>query len=182
MGTIWTMEEMLAAAAPKDVMLSGWNEGEEVHVKLRRPSLINMATGGQVPNPLIGVVAKLLTGSQEKIGTASEQESSEAMKHIARAALAEPTLKQLEEAGVSLTDQQYMEIYAWVLGGLEGLDRFRQRTRGGAGEHAAADAGPAERDAGPDGQLGGVVRRRGHRVSAAGAKKRKAAEAPEDDG
>lgn len=159
MNTIIRMEEILAAAAPKEVEISGWNPEERVRVKLKKPSMVNMISNGRVPNPLLGTVSRLLQGDPVELKKADEAETAVAVRHVVKEALISPSLDELNAAGVELTDDQYMEIYAWVLGGVAGLDRFRRITRGGAGEHVATDARAPERTDGPDGQLGGMVRR-----------------------
>lgn len=182
MQIVSSLEEIIAAAAPERVELSGWQPGQKWAAQLRRPSLVNMAVDGDVPNPLLGVVSNMLAGGAAAVKAGGEESANAALKHIVRAALKQPTLAELEAAGVELTDDQYMEIYAWVLGGLDGLARFRRETRGGADQHDAGDAGAAERDAGDHGELAGVVPGRSDPLPARGAEERAQAEAREDQG
>ena len=144
------MDEIVRAAAPVEAEICGWNEGEALRVKMRRPALVNMAADGKIPNPLLKTVNVLLNGAAEAIAAVDVAESSRAVRHIAQAALVEPKLEELEAAGVQLTDEQYMEIYAWVLGGLDGIDRFRGRKRDGTGEHGDGDGGQGQPDPGRD--------------------------------
>lgn len=170
------------ASAPEIVEIAGWKPEQKWQVALKHPSLVNMATDGSVPNPLLNTVSRLLAGGTTAVKAGDEAEANAALKHIVRAAMQEPTLAEVEAAGVTLTDEQYMEIYAWVLGGLEGLDRFRRASRNGADQHDEADAGAAERPDGNHGQLGGVVRGRGGAAAGDGAGTRPAADASEDQG
>ena len=73
------------------------------------------------------------------------QQEARALHCIAGRALAEPTLRELEAAGVSLTDQQYMEIYAYVIGGARHLERFRRIGGGGDGQPEQPDADAGQR-------------------------------------
>ena len=182
MKIIRSINDILAACEPEIVEISGWKPDQKWQVALERPSLVNMATDGSVPNPLLATVAKLLAGGTTAVKAGNEAEANTALKHIVRAAMKEPTMEALEKAGVALTDDQYMEIYAWVLGGLKGLDRFRSVARNGTGANDAADAGAAQRDAGNRGQLGGLVRGRSSDGAVAGAEEGPTADTPKDKG
>jgi hypothetical protein len=132
-----------------DCALPGWDEGADFQCRLRRPGLVNMAcAAGFIPNPLLSAVEALFfpSGSPAKL---PPDQQAKALNAIARYALVEPTFEQLREAGLELTDEQYMAIYAFALKGAEGLSRFRQQLRGnphGDGDgvpHAAVEADPA---------------------------------------
>ena len=135
--------EVLQQAGPQRVTISGWN-GKPVEVKLRRPSMIEMMVDGQIPNPLLSTVGKLFQAQPAELAKLGEVEQARAMHCIAQAALVEPTMAQLKEAGVSLTDDQYMQIYAYVLGGAAALERFRLIGGAAAGEYVRDDAREAQ--------------------------------------
>ena len=144
---VTNLEEILRAAGAKEIELPGWEDGETVVFKLRRPGLLNMVSDGSIPNPLLPMVEKLFMGQKE-----AEQEglarNAQVIRAIARAALVEPSAAALDEAGVELTDQQYMEIFGYVMQGVNGLRRFRGRKRAGSkpdGAKAALPAEPADR-------------------------------------
>lgn len=125
--------------------LSGWTE-EPFRCILRRPSMHQMVAAGTVPNPLIPTVERLFTATVPKEMTPDEQRrESEALLAIARATLKEPSAAQLEEAGVLLTDQQIMEIYAFAVAGPKGLSSFRRGARGGAGDDGKDHGGKTQR-------------------------------------
>ena len=71
-----------------------------------------------------------------------------ALHEIARYALVEPTMEQLNEAGLTLTDEQYLAIYAFALKGAEGLARFCESVCGqpfGDGDGVSCAAVEADR-------------------------------------
>ena len=138
------IQDAIRAAGPREVEISGW-DGERVTVKLRRPSLVEMIVGDYVPNPLLATVEKLFQANPAELSTLDRQQEARALHCIAGRALAEPTLRELEAAGVSLTDQQYMEIYAYVIGGARHLERFRGIGGGGAGQPEQPDADAGQR-------------------------------------
>lgn len=131
--------EVLKKAGPQEVQISGWDE-KEITVKLRKPSLTEMIAGDYVPNPLLSTVSKLFRANPKELAEISETEAAKGMHCIASRALVEPSMEQLQAAGVSLTDDQYEQIYAYVLGGAAALERFRVVARNLTGRHVRDDA------------------------------------------
>lgn len=143
---VTSIEEMKKTGGVAEVTLSGW-DGEKVVMKLRRPSLYEMAASGRIPNPLLGAADALFMMNAAGIQKTKFDDTAKMVELIAREALVEPTFDQLSEAGLTLTDLQYLEIYTFVTRGPKGLERFRQLIGSAAGQHGAADAhkslGPA---------------------------------------
>lgn len=136
MKRLTSIEDIRGAAAAKEVALTGWNPDEAFVCKLRKPGLFAMQMKGGIPNPVLAVVQDMFAAKTKPAKDAeAEKNTAQAFYHIARAALVAPTMDELEAAGVELTDRQYTEIYAFVLGGAQGIARFRQSIRPGAGKH-----------------------------------------------
>ena len=142
---VTSIEEMKKAGGAQEVELSGWN-GETVTVRLRRPSMYQMAAMGSIPNPLLPVAESLFMASGTGIRKAEFEDMAKMLDCIAKAALVEPTYDELKEAGLTLTDVQYNEIYAFVLRGSDGLARFRRAIRTSSG----GDGADIQRKAEPD--------------------------------
>ncbi len=118
-------QEAARAYATQRVSLPGWARGADFECALRRPGLVSMAAAaGFVPNPLMAAVEELFFPSGKTIKLPPEQQAK-ALHEIARYALVSPTLDELNQAGLMLTDEQYLAIYAFALKGVEGLGRFR---------------------------------------------------------
>lgn len=139
------MNEVLKKAGPQEVTISGW-DGDEITVKLRRLSLVEMIVGEHIPNPLIQTVEKLFAHNAKEIGRINAAEQAKVMHLLASRALVEPTLEEIEAAGGCLTDDQYMEIYAFVIGGAASLGRFRAVVRSGALRDIIEQQREAQRD------------------------------------
>lgn len=132
------LKTMLEKGGPQEVKLSGWDE-DEITVRLRRPSLYEMAASGRIPNPLLGAADALFTANGAALGKISLEEQAKTLRVMAKAALVEPTMTELEEAGVELTDRQINEIYAYIIGGAAQLERFRYIVRNTAGGYVQPD-------------------------------------------
>lgn len=119
------LADAVARSAEQYVELPGWGDGKPWRAKLRRVSLMNLAMQGAIPNPLMAAVQSLYT-----TGTtgADLKTSAETMRLMADAVLVEPTLTQLDEAGVVLTDMQLTALYLYGQRGPEALAPFRSAT------------------------------------------------------
>lgn len=110
-----TLEEFKARAF-KDVELPGFEIGETISVKLRKVSILSLASSGKIPNSLMGVVNELFGkgasgASQEEVSKASMEhltEMSQLLHVVAKAAMIEP---KYDEVGEYLTDDQLNAIF-----------------------------------------------------------------------
>lgn len=100
--------------------------------RLKRPSLIKMLASGKIENRLLQSAYKLFLDEeeQEEKRTNEEivngaEETYDVLKEVARQALIEPTMEQLEDVGIDLSMQQLLDIYAYVNTGIEELLPFR---------------------------------------------------------
>lgn len=117
------IQDAVARTRESWVELPGFGDSKPWRAKLRRLSLLDMAMKGQIPNPLLSAVQELYAK-----GTVSNDlaQSAKTMRLMAEAALVEPTLSQLDEAGVLLTDMQYTAIFLYSQRGPDALRFFRQ--------------------------------------------------------
>ena len=119
------IEEAARRYAAEEVELPGWGPEAGFSCRLRRPGLVVMAeAAGFVPNPLLSAVEELFFPAGKAVKLPPEQQAR-ALHAIARYALVSPTMDELNEAGLALTDEQYLSIYAFALKGADGLARFR---------------------------------------------------------
>lgn len=124
---VTSLDEIKKVACGEIVPLQGFYGDEPFVVRLKRPSLLSLAAGKQVPNQLLSTAYTLFYGD-DKSGKVEKNIASnaEVYKIVAKAALVEPTYEQLEEAGVSLTDTQLIEIWQFSQFGVTALNNFRK--------------------------------------------------------
>jgi len=140
---ITPLDEIRAANAAQEVELSGWEPGRPFVCRMRRPRLFEMAAAGEIPNPLLPVVEELFMQNAAALSKRNVADQSRALLALAEMALVEPTVEEIHGAGAALTDDQLLEIYAFILGGAAALAGFRAAARRAAGRNgkAAADKG-----------------------------------------
>ena len=111
------------------VPIEGFNGEGYVNVRLIRPSLLDLAAKGEIPNPLLSTAYKLFYGDKsdnDKDKKTSIADDGKIYNIIAEKALVQPTYKEIEEAGVMLNDAQLLQIWQYVQLGAKALDSFRK--------------------------------------------------------
>lgn len=157
---ITQMQDIVAQAAPEEVTLSGFKPNTEITVLLHSPSLYALIAENALPNPLLPVVNKLFSdGPQAQDVSAPDAEFARALRVIARETLVTPTISELDEAGVQLTDRQLLEISVYATRGPATLAAFRSGMRATTAAHVAPVQNDAEQPDAPDRSTDGVVRR-----------------------
>lgn len=109
------------------VRLPDFTEGQPLVARVRRPSMLALAKSGKIPNALLSVANELFN----KGGGAKQDEDTlgqmyTLMEIICESALIEPSLPQIKEAGMELTDEQMMVIFNYSQVGVKALAKFRK--------------------------------------------------------
>lgn len=129
---ITSIEELKKVAMGELVELPPFAEGTQFVVRLKRPSMMALAKSGRIPNALMDSAVQLFDNAKSKPAKEmSKQDNMSKMydlcKAMAEAALVEPTYKELEEAGIELSDAQLLAIFNYTQTGAKQLDSFRQK-------------------------------------------------------
>lgn len=143
-GPITNLDEVLKDSGEQTVELAGWVRAKPFVARLRRVSLLGMIAAGKVPNHLMSAVLELYQKNRLESGSQNVKVLGETMMAIARACLVEPTLEQITEKGIELTDLQLTQIYSFATQGVDALRPFREEQnvsapgQDGENVHAAA--------------------------------------------
>lgn len=125
-----TLADIKAFANGELVELPSFIEGASFVARMRRPSLQSMAKSGKIPNTLLVKANELFFRGQSNEDVDMEDiellpNSYELYHIVAEASLIEPSLAEIEDAGLELTDQQLIAIYNYSQLGIYGLEPFR---------------------------------------------------------
>lgn len=121
-----TSLEQFKQMAFKEVELPGFEPGETVTVRLRKVSVLGLASSGKIPNSLMGTVNKLF--GEGRKGATPDQVASSSLENlgemaslldlIAAQAMVEPTFA---EVGEYLTDDQKNAIFEYSQSGVKSV-------------------------------------------------------------
>ncbi|CAB1242676.1 conserved hypothetical protein [Clostridiaceae bacterium BL-3] len=123
---VTSMEE-LRSQSTEVIELSPFAGDKFIHVRVKRLSILGLCQSGEIPNQLLGVARKLFY--QEDIQKIDLKEYGKIIDIICENTLVKPSIEQLKEAGLKLTDVQKFELWAYSQQGVEGLKSFRKVTK-----------------------------------------------------
>ena len=98
--------------------------------RLRQPSLVGLVANGKMPNHLVGLATALFNADSDKVNKITEtqkgiKELYELMLVVAEECLVEPTMADIKEAGLELSDIQLTAIFNYSQRGAKVLESFR---------------------------------------------------------
>lgn len=126
---ITPLESLQEYARGAVVQLPSFSEDQPFVARLRRPSMMTLAKSGKIPNSLLNTANSLFMG--KGIDSNNEGALKEVLSIVdilCDAAFVEPTYSQLKEAGVELTDEQYMAVFNYTQQGVKALEPFREKS------------------------------------------------------
>lgn len=109
------------------VKLPDFAEGQPFVARMRRPSLLVMAKKGKIPNKLLATATDLFNGGNSRNANNDSilSDTYDVCEAIAEAALVEPTMEEIKNAGLELSDNQLIAIFNYAQRGIEALNNFR---------------------------------------------------------
>lgn len=126
---ITSLSDLQKVAQGEVVELPGFTESIPFVARLGRPSMLKMVGDGKIENSLLNTATSIFNGTTEGKEDKNEdflKEMYNVMRKFADACLLEPTLEDVEGAGVELTDEQLMAIFNYSQRGVSALEKFHQ--------------------------------------------------------
>lgn len=126
---ITPLESLQEYARGAIVQLPPFSEDQPFVARLRRPSMMALAKSGKIPNSLLNTANSLFMGKgMDSNNEGALKEVLSIVDILCDAAFVEPTYSQLKEAGVELTDEQYMAVFNYTQQGVKALEPFREKS------------------------------------------------------
>lgn len=109
------------------VELPPFADGQPFVARLVRPSMLALAKSGKIPNQLLDAANGLFfDGNKEaKLDPDAMKNMFGVVDVICDACFLEPTMQDLREIGLQLTDDQYMYVFNYSQNGVAALKSFR---------------------------------------------------------
>lgn len=125
---ITTLEALSSYTSGSVVELPSFGEGQPFIAMIRRPSMMQLAKNGKIPNSLMSKATDLFAkGTQSMVGVdkSTISEMYDIMRVMCEAALVKPTLEEIESVGLTLSDEQMIAIFSYTQDGIKALESFR---------------------------------------------------------
>ena len=122
-----SIQDLISYSQGQIVKLPDFSEGQPFYARLCRPSMLSLMSNGKIPNSLVITANRLFNGKgMDDRNENSMSEVLQLLEVICESAFVEPSYKELKEAGVHLTDQQYMAVFNYTQEGVKALEPFRR--------------------------------------------------------
>lgn len=122
---ITTLSQLTKYTEGQVVQLPDFAEGQPFVARIRRPSMLALAKSGKIPNSLLNTANGLFLGNTKTNNEDLLSEIFDVLDVVCEACFIEPTYREIQDAGVELTDEQYMFIFNYTQTGVKALDSFR---------------------------------------------------------
>ncbi len=126
---ITSVSDLQTYAAGVVVRFPDFAEGQPFVARVRRPSMLVLAKSGKIPNTLLTTAGELFS----KGGSGLDADNAnmlgdmyDIMHIICESALIQPSMQEIETAGLQLSDDQMMAIFNYSQAGVKALESFRQ--------------------------------------------------------
>lgn len=132
---VTSIDELKIMSGGEIVKLPPFVQGADFYAKLRRPSMLKLVQSGQIPNSLLRTANMLFSGGVgEELDRDDEfmKDMFDLIDVLAGAVFVEPSWNELKQAGIELTDEQYMFIFNYTQEGVRALEPFRENEAGTA--------------------------------------------------
>ncbi len=129
---ITTLSQLTKYTEGQVVQLPDFAEGQPFVARIRRPSLLALAKAGKIPNSLLHTANNMFLGTSNNKDPKFLQDAFGVLDVVCEACFLEPTYAEIQEAGIELTDDQYMFIFNYTQTGVKALDSFRGKSRDSA--------------------------------------------------
>lgn len=126
---VTSIDQLKIMSGGEIVKLPPFIQGQDFYAKLRRPSMLKLAQSGQIPNSLLRTANMLFSGGvNEELDRDDEfmKDMFDLIDVLAGAVFVEPSWSELKQAGIELTDEQYMFIFNYTQEGVKQLEPFRE--------------------------------------------------------
>lgn len=126
---VTTIGQLQTYSKGKVVRLPDFAEGQPFVARVRRPSMLVLAKQGKIPNSLLSTANELFIGGGSGVDIENEkllQDMYDVCMIVCDACLIEPTLRDIEDAGLTLSDDQIMALFNYAQQGVKALEPFRQ--------------------------------------------------------
>lgn len=125
---VTNIADLRSYAQGQIVELPPFAEGMPFVARLRRPSMLFLAKTGQIPNTLLAKAGQLFNvggASLDSDDTNMLSDVYDIAMVVIKASLVSPTIDEIHEAGLELSDDQIMAIFNYTQGGIKALEQFR---------------------------------------------------------
>lgn len=129
MATVTTIDQLKVMAGGEIVKMPPFIEGQDFYAKLRRPSMLKLVQSGKIPNSLLRTANMMFSGEVEGELDRDDEfmgDMFDLIDVLADSVFVEPSWSDMKQAGIELTDEQYMFIFNYTQKGVQAIEPFSE--------------------------------------------------------
>lgn len=129
MVTVTTIDQLKVMASGEIVKMPPFIEGQDFYAKLRRPSMLKLVQSGKIPNSLLRTANMMFSGEVEGELDRDDEfmgDMFDLIDVLADSVFVEPSWSDMKNAGIELTDEQYMFIFNYTQKGVQAIEPFSE--------------------------------------------------------
>lgn len=129
MATVTTIDQLKMMAGGEIVKMPPFIEGQDFYAKLRRPSILKLVQSGKIPNSLLRTANMMFSGEVEGELDRDDEfmgDMFDLIDVLADSVFVEPSWSDMKQAGIELTDEQYMFIFNYTQKGVQAIEPFSE--------------------------------------------------------
>ena len=129
MVTVTTIDQLKVMAGGEIVKMPPFIEGQDFYAKLRRPSMLKLVQSGKIPNSLLRTANMMFSGEVEGELDRDDEfmgDMFDLIDVLADSVFVEPSWSDMKQAGIELTDEQYMFIFNYTQKGVQAIEPFSE--------------------------------------------------------
>lgn len=125
---VTSLEELKQIAQGEIIPLPGFVVDKQFYARVKRVSLLGLVQKGTIPNSLLAAANEIFYGKNSNNKAVDMKEMTNVMLIMAESALVEPSVDQLKEMNLSLTDEQIIALFNYTQKGLKAIEKFPKNT------------------------------------------------------
>lgn len=123
---VTSLEDLKKMAECDIIELPKFKQEMPFIAKVKRVSLLNLVRRGVIPNQLLSAAEELFYGKTSNKGNVDIKALTDVMFIMAENTLVEPSIKDIQDTGLELTDEQLVALFNYSQKGVEELESFRK--------------------------------------------------------
>ncbi|BDR72221.1 hypothetical protein K144316041_09290 [Clostridium tetani] len=121
---VTNLEDLKKVAEGEIISLPEFVKGIPFNARVKRVSLLSLVSKGVIPNKLLSAAEELFYGKTSNKGSVDMKSLTDVMFVMAENALIEPSIKDLQEVGLELTDEQIITLFNYTQKGIKEIEGF----------------------------------------------------------
>ena len=143
---VTTLDRLKAIKQTEVIELPPFLDGTPFVAEVKKPNMMQLMTSGKIPNELLTSAMTMFNGKTNQLTNKVNENDIGSLKELVglldiltEHCLVNPSLKDIKEIGIELTQEQMMGVLIYTQGGIEALKSFRMQSEHNEGNKAVAE-------------------------------------------